>query len=72
MNKYEKLEWIHCAIQEAQNGNIGDLEQALGYVEDIRQDEMDKMNDDHHLNPERLQSQIDEHRDSLREDGINV
>ena len=35
---YNKLEWIHCAIQEALKGNKSDLKQALEYVEDIRED----------------------------------
>ena len=32
-----KLEWIHCAIQEALNGNLGELPRALEMVEDIRE-----------------------------------
>ena len=40
MNDYEKLEWIHFAIQEAQNGNLGELDQALELVEDIREKHM--------------------------------
>jgi len=37
MNDYEKLESIHCAIQEALNGNIIELEQALALVEQLRE-----------------------------------
>ena len=37
MNEYEMLEWIHFAIQEAQNGNTGELDTALGFVEDLRE-----------------------------------
>jgi len=40
VNDYEKLEWIHFAIQEAQNGNLGELDQALELVEDIREKHM--------------------------------
>ena len=36
LNDYQKLEWIHFAIQEALNGNLGELEQALELVEDLR------------------------------------
>ena len=37
MTDYEKLEWIHSAIQEAQNGNTSQLETALGLLEDVRE-----------------------------------
>ena len=37
MSDYEKLEWIHSAIQEAQNGHIDMLEKALEFIEDIRE-----------------------------------
>ncbi len=37
MNSYEKLEAIHCAIQEALNGNVVELEQALVLVEQLRE-----------------------------------
>ena len=37
LNDYQKLEWIHFAIQEALNGNLGELEQALELVEDLRE-----------------------------------
>ena len=37
MNTYEKLEWIHCAIQEALHGNLEELEQALKMIEDMRE-----------------------------------
>ena len=37
MNDYKKLEWIHFAIQEAQNGNLEELDQALELIEDIRE-----------------------------------
>jgi len=34
---YSKLEWIHFAIQEAMRGNLGELEQALEMVEELRE-----------------------------------
>ncbi len=37
MNTPQKLDWIHSAIQEAQNGNLDQLAHALGMVEDIRE-----------------------------------
>tara|TARA_R100000951_G_scaffold41989_1_gene35419 strand:+ start:263 stop:403 length:141 start_codon:yes stop_codon:yes gene_type:complete len=37
LNEYQKLDWISFAIQEALNGNIGELEQALALVEDLRE-----------------------------------
>jgi hypothetical protein len=40
MTTYEKLEWLHCQIQELQNGNEltdHDLKVMLGFVEDIRE-----------------------------------
>ena len=40
MTDHEKLEWVHSAIQEAQNGNTDGLETALGLVEDVRENVM--------------------------------
>ncbi len=37
LNEYQKLDWIHFAIQEAMNGNLGELEQALELLEDLRE-----------------------------------
>ena len=37
MDDYEKLEWIHFAIQEAMNGNLVELEQAIELVEELRE-----------------------------------
>ena len=37
MTDLEKFDYIHSAIQEAQNGNDDMLEQALGLVEDMRE-----------------------------------
>ena len=37
MNTLDKLEWIHCAIQEMQNGNDDMLTEALEMVEDLRE-----------------------------------
>jgi predicted HTH transcriptional regulator len=37
MEDHEKLECIHSAIQEAQNGNTDGLETALELVEDVRE-----------------------------------
>lgn len=36
LTDYEKLDRIHFAIQEALNGNNGELMQALELVEDLR------------------------------------
>ncbi len=38
MSDYEKLDWISFAIQEAMNGNLNELEQALALVEELRDD----------------------------------
>lgn len=35
-NDEEKLDWISFAIQEAINGNIDELMQALEFVEELR------------------------------------
>ena len=37
MNNYQMLEYIHFAIQEAMNGNIDELGQAIAFVEDLRE-----------------------------------
>jgi len=37
MTDYEKIEWIHYAIQEAMNGNTSELKQAIGLLEDVRE-----------------------------------
>ena len=37
MTGIEKVEWVHFAIQEALDGNLEELEQALELVEDIRE-----------------------------------
>lgn len=41
MTDYDKLEYIHCAIQEALNHSpdwmYSDLENALEFVEDLRE-----------------------------------
>ncbi len=34
---YNKLEWVHFAIQEAINGNPEELNKALELIEDIRE-----------------------------------
>ena len=36
LNSNEKLDWISFAIQEALNGNDGELMQPLELVEDLR------------------------------------
>jgi hypothetical protein len=41
LNEYQKLDWISFAIQEALNGNMGELEQALELVEYLRDNPMD-------------------------------
>ena len=37
MNDYQKIEWIHFAIQEALNGNLDELIEAIKLLEDIRE-----------------------------------
>ena len=37
MSEQEKLDWVSFAIQEAINGNNGELMQALELVEDLRE-----------------------------------
>ena len=39
MTAYEKLEWIHCQLQEIQDGYVDgvDIETAISFVEDIRE-----------------------------------
>jgi hypothetical protein len=37
LNSYQKLDWISFAIQEALNGNHGELMQALKLVEALRE-----------------------------------
>tara|TARA_R100001443_G_C3309017_1_gene167246 strand:+ start:322 stop:459 length:138 start_codon:yes stop_codon:yes gene_type:complete len=37
MNDYEKLEWLHFAIQESIKGNHGELKNALEVVESLRE-----------------------------------
>ena len=36
LSEYQKLDWISFAIQEAMNGNPHELEQALEFVEGLR------------------------------------
>ena len=36
LTDYQKLDWVSFAIQEALNGNNGELEQALELVEHLR------------------------------------
>jgi len=36
LTDYQKLDWISFAIQEALNGNSGELEKALELVENLR------------------------------------
>jgi hypothetical protein len=42
MTTYEKLEAIHCAIQEAMAGNLDELDRALEFVEVLREKEMER------------------------------
>ena len=37
VGRLAKLEWVHFAIQEAQNGNLDGLEEALDIVEELRE-----------------------------------
>ena len=39
LTNYQKLDWISFAIQEAMNGNDGELDMALLLVEQLREDE---------------------------------
>lgn len=36
LNEYQKLDWISFAIQEAMNSNPNELDQALEFVEELR------------------------------------
>jgi hypothetical protein len=51
---YHKLEYIHVAIQEAQNGNLGELDRALAYVEEIREPYLKKATADYELTVDNL------------------
>ena len=42
MNDYEKLEWLHYAVQEIQNEVDVDLDKMLELIEDLREKEMKK------------------------------
>ena len=42
MNNKEKLEWLHFAISEAINGNIGELSNALEIVEQLREPHLEE------------------------------
>tara|TARA_R100001443_G_scaffold1091_1_gene4250 strand:+ start:6422 stop:6571 length:150 start_codon:yes stop_codon:yes gene_type:complete len=42
MNEYNKIEWLHFAISEAINGNIGELSNALEIVEQLRESHLDR------------------------------
>ena len=46
MSEYEKLEWLHFAISEAINGNIGELSNALELVEQLRKPHLEENNND--------------------------
>lgn len=37
MDDYQKLEYVHFAIQEAMNGNLDELQHAIGMLEDVRE-----------------------------------
>tara|TARA_A100001515_G_scaffold116339_1_gene98105 strand:- start:160 stop:375 length:216 start_codon:yes stop_codon:yes gene_type:complete len=43
LNDYQKLDWISFAIQEALNGNLGELEQALELVENLLENSLTEM-----------------------------
>ena len=45
MTDYEKLEWIHFAIQEAQNGNLEELGKAIEVVEELREPHLKERED---------------------------
>ena len=42
LNDYQKLDWISFAIQEALNGNLGELFPALNLVEELREKQGNK------------------------------
>jgi len=44
LSDYEKLEWLHFAISEAINGNIGELSNALEIVEQLREPHLEENN----------------------------
>ena len=48
MNDKEKLEYVHSCIQEVRNGNIDAamLDQALAFVEDVRESHWEEKRDD--------------------------
>ena len=46
MSEYEKLEWLHFAISEAINGNIGELSNALEIVEQLREPHLEELEDE--------------------------
>ena len=37
LNDYQKLDWIKFAIQEAKLGNDGELDQAIEFVEQLKE-----------------------------------
>ena len=39
MTLYDVMDWVSFAIQEALNGNNAELEQALDFVEQVREQE---------------------------------
>lgn len=43
MTSYQKIEWLHFAISEAINGNIGELSNALQIVEQLREPYLKEM-----------------------------
>jgi hypothetical protein len=45
MSDYEKLEWLHFAISEAINDNIGELSNALEIVEQLREPYLEENED---------------------------
>ena len=49
MNELARLEYIHCAIQEALNGNKDMLFKALECVEDLREPYLKERQENHHL-----------------------
>ena len=51
MDDKEKLDYVHSCIQEVRNGNIdvAMLDQALAFVEDVRESHWEEMSDDYVL-----------------------
>ena len=61
MNDYEKIDWISFAIQEAMNGNLGELSRALELVEMLRENHEHLKFEDNFIGAA-LASQVNTHK----------